>query len=69
MLRNYYDMFAFFWISLIRVFSWFVLGVPTDACGFIFPVLSLTIVNLPITVIMAFFSQTVVGFGIFGKSY
>ena len=69
MLRNYYDLFAFFWVSVLRVFAWFVLGIPTDGCGFIFPVLSLTIVNFPLTVIMAFFSQTVVGFGIFGKAY
>ena len=38
MLRTYYDTFAVFWVSMLRLFAWFVLGTPTDASGFIFPV-------------------------------
>ena len=38
MLRNYYDMFAFFWVSLLRIIAWLALGFTTDGCGFIFPV-------------------------------
>jgi len=69
MLRKYYDMFAVFWVSLLRVFAFFVMGVSTDACGFIFPIQCLTIVNLPLTAFCAFASQSAVGFFIYGTPY
>merc|ERR1712110_826384 len=68
-LRQHYDAFAIFWISLLRLFAFFAMGIQTDASGFIFPTQSLNVVNLPITVIVTFVAQTAVGCLIYGQSY
>ena len=68
-LRTYYDAFALLWISILRLFAWYALGVPTDGCAFIFPIVSLTIVNLPITVVSAFIAGSAAGYLLYGLPY
>ena len=69
MLRNYYDTFAIFWVLLLRLVAWYALGVATDGCAFIFPIVSLTVKNLPITVILACLAGSIGGYLIYGLPY
>ncbi len=64
-LRNYYSIFAFFWICLIRIVFKHVFEFRPNACAFIFPVVSLTLFNLPVTAIVALVSQSALNFKIF----
>ena len=52
-LRNFYSLFAICWLSLIRVVFKYVFQFRPNACAFIFPVVSLTLINLPVTAITA----------------
>ena len=68
-LRTYYDAFALLWITVLRFFAWYALGVPTDGCAFIFPIVSLTIVNLPVTVVSATIAGSAAGYLLYGLPY
>ena len=68
-LRTYYDAFALVWIAILRLFAWYALGVLTDGSAFIFPIVSLTIKNLPVTVVMACIGGTSTGYLIYGLPY
>ena len=59
-LREFYPAFALFYISVLRIILWYAGGVPSTACTFIFPIHCLTIVNVPVTVLVTFISQTLI---------
>ena len=64
-LRNYYSVFALFWLTLIRFAFKHLFAFRPCACAFMFPVGSLTLVNLPVTAFAAFVTQTAVNIKIF----
>ena len=64
-LRNYYGIFAIFWLCMLRVAFKHLLGVTPNACAFIFPVLSLDIVNEYVTALIAFVAQSAMNVYIF----
>lgn len=45
---------------MLRIIVWYSGNVPTQACTFIFATQCLNIVNLPVTVLLTFISQTVI---------
>ena len=59
-LRQYYPVFALFYVSVLRLLVFLICGAKTKACTFIFMTQCLTIVNLPITVLSTFVTQTLV---------
>ena len=60
-LRAYYPTFAIFYVSTIRTIVTLTLHVKMPACTYIFPSQCLTIVNVPVTVLITFVSQTLLG--------
>ena len=52
-IRRFYSLFAMFWLCLIRVVFKYVFQFRPNACAFVFPIVSLTIINLPVTAVIA----------------
>ena len=54
-----------FWLCIIRVAFKYVFEFRPNACAFIFPIVSLTILNLPVTVVIALVWQSAMNLFIF----
>ena len=59
-IRAYYPAFAIFYVSVLRLLLWYILGVSTKACSFIFATQCLTLYNTPVTLLVTFVTQTMV---------
>ena len=64
-LRRFYPLFAIIWMSLIRFVFKHLFAFRPNACAFMFPVGSLTIINLPVTGLVAFLTQVALNIKIF----
>ena len=60
-LREYYPAFAVFYVSVMRTLVWFLAGIKMPASTYIFPTQCLTIMNVPVTVVVTFVTQTLLG--------
>ena len=66
-LRTYYPAFAIFWLCILRLVFKYLFEFRPNACAFIFPVVSLTLVNLPVTALVAFVTQSAFNIIIFDQ--
>ena len=59
-LRRFYPAFALIYVSAVRVILYWLTGLQTQACTFIFGTQCLKLVNAPVTVTATFLTQTLV---------
>ena len=64
-LRTYYPAFGFFWLCVLRLVFKYVFEFRPNACAFIFPIVSLNLMNLPVTALVALLTQSAFNIVIF----